>query len=172
MFQHYDRFSLQLILIVCAICEVFSACPAGFVFLSSTGKCYFMNTKTLNWFDAERYCNTIGSHLTTVLSSSEEVSIYDYILSPRGYSYNQVWVGLNDISNVGTWIWIDSSPVSYINWAAGQPNNEVQNCGALYKVITFAWYHMPCSELKISVCKYTGSSFVASEGKMYNRHFH
>lgn len=51
-------------------------------------------------------------------------------------AHSPVWIGLNDIDNFAghrMFRWSDNSPVTFTNWAKGEPNNYKgkQNCVAM-----------------------------------------
>ena len=49
----------------------------------------------------------------------------------------RVWIGLNQLSGYG-FVWSDTSPISYVNWASGEPNNQNgENCVDLNAVSGF-----------------------------------
>ena len=37
---------------------------------------------------------------------------------------NNFWIGLSDPNKSDDWSWIDSSQLSYVNWATGEPDNS------------------------------------------------
>ena len=54
-------------------------------------------------------------------------------LSPTLGSFDTksgVWIGLNDITTEGSFVWSDGSSVTHTKWTSGEPNNEfnIQDC--------------------------------------------
>ena len=43
-------------------------------------------------------------------------------------------MGLNDADGNGSWLWASGEPVSYSNWAPGEPNFAFERHGNLYEV--------------------------------------
>jgi hypothetical protein len=39
-------------------------------------------------------------------------------------STDDFWIGFNDITQEGNWIWSSEEPVTYTNWCPGEPNNN------------------------------------------------
>jgi hypothetical protein len=74
------------------------------------------------WLEAETVAVALGGHLATVDDAIENEWIrstwQNFPAAPR-----HLWIGLNDIAVEGTYEWIDGTPVSYLTWNAGEPNN-------------------------------------------------
>jgi len=59
-----------------------------------------------------------------------------------GLSSSQLWMGYFQIVNAATpaagWSWVDGDPSTFVNWAAGEPNDgatvesNTEQCGELY----------------------------------------
>ena len=67
----------------------------------------------------------------------ESATVNDFIrttyLDTSG-NYDDVWIGLSDQVNFGTWRWSDDSILTgYQNWGSSQPNNLLlnQHCTAM-----------------------------------------
>ncbi|XP_078005233.1 C-type lectin domain family 4 member K-like [Phascolarctos cinereus] len=67
------------------------------------GNLYYFSCGNMSWNDAERYCESRGSHLTSVTSVEEQEFIYQ-----KGADAT-FWIGLNNQKS-STWIWADGSP--------------------------------------------------------------
>jgi len=74
------------------------------------------------WSDAQQYCADVefGSTLASVHSSTQNTDMWN-AMQNRGH--NRAFIGLNDFSSEGTWVWSDGSSVGYTNFASGQPDN-------------------------------------------------
>ena len=99
---------------------------------------YDVDTVT-DWNMAQEYCEAQGGYLATITSQEENEFLYNYI-HQRGYE--SAYFGLTDEGSEGTWSWCNGEPLSYVNWADGEPNNEngSENYGMLYwKYIDGAW---------------------------------
>ncbi|MBL0317035.1 MAG: HYR domain-containing protein, partial [Flavobacteriales bacterium] len=79
------------------------------------GHTYFRSNNTALWPDANTAANALGGHLATISSSGE-----NSYLAGIGTHY----IGLNDQTTEGTWVWSNGEPVTYTNWNAGEPNNS------------------------------------------------
>ena len=71
------------------------------------------------WTAAESVAVSIGGHLATINDAAEDA----WVVSTFG-SYLPVWIGLNDRTTEGTYVWTSGEPVSYLNWRPGEPNNS------------------------------------------------
>lgn len=91
------------------------------------GHRYFYNLTGLPFAAAEAACEANGGHLATLSSEAEDLFVWQL----GGYTDN--WIGLTDIADGQTWVWITGEPMTFINWAPGQPIDDyygtIQNYG-------------------------------------------
>ena len=73
---------------------------------------------SLLWEDAEAYAQSLGAHLVTIDDAAEEAFVYTNFGSS-----DDLWLGMNDAAEEGTWVWADGSPVTYTNWYGSEPNS-------------------------------------------------
>ena len=71
--------------------------------------------------ECEDYCEERGGHLAVINSEEENYAIYSYLLEK---DRDHTFFGFTDRGDEGDWEWVDGSPVTYTNWASGQPNNK------------------------------------------------
>lgn len=75
-------------------------------------------SSSLPWTDAEAEAQQWHGHLATLDDGAEEAWVRTTFGIDEHY-----WIGFNDIAQEGTWVWAGGDPVSYTNWAPGEPNN-------------------------------------------------
>ena len=86
---------------------------------------YFFNPATLTADSAERFAVNLGGHLASIQSASQNDSIVKWLTVP-GHS-GAVWLGFNDVTTEGKFLWTDGSDTTYKNWAIGKPNAATAN---------------------------------------------
>ena len=81
------------------------------------------------WQSAEDEAVSLAGHLVTIDDMSEQTWLSGQFSAPE-----QFWIGL--VQNLddsacspscepgGGWVWVDGTPLSYQNWAGGEPNNN------------------------------------------------
>jgi hypothetical protein len=113
----------------------------------ANGHTYFVLEGT-TWEAAQAEAATLGGNLVTINDSAENQWLVDTFAGLPGFpftvfgpndSINSVvyWTGLNDIAVEGVFEWVSGEPVTYLNWAQGEPNNLVEgneDWGHLYIV--------------------------------------
>jgi hypothetical protein len=86
-----------------------------------------------NWTDSEAEAVSLGGHLATVRNQAEQDWIFNNF---GGYGGQQrlLWIGLNDTNQVFNFTWVSGEPLTYANWASGEPNNAggVERYVAMY----------------------------------------
>jgi hypothetical protein len=85
------------------------------------GKKFITYSYPLSWSNARIRCRADGGDIATVLSQEEQNTIVNRLPG------RAMWIGLNDISAEGTFVWADGSDSKYTNWHGGQPDNWMSN---------------------------------------------
>ncbi|XP_028289877.1 macrophage mannose receptor 1 isoform X2 [Gouania willdenowi] len=83
------------------------------------GMCYkiIAGQDNKKWQEARSYCINQGGNLVSI--TNEKVQAF---LTTQMLPYNQdFWIGMNDVNWENHFVWTDGKPVSYTNWAKGQP---------------------------------------------------
>ncbi|XP_069486451.1 C-type lectin domain family 4 member F-like isoform X1 [Ambystoma mexicanum] len=113
---------------------------------------YYFSQQVKNWNDAEKFCVSQNSHLTSITSPEEQ----GYLATMRGTAY--YWIGLTDQASEGTWYFVDGSPYKLRTlWAPNQPDNwltpqgERENCAKIYR--DDLWNDIVCSVELRWICK-------------------
>ena len=120
-------------------CIYFSGiCQPGWSYFG--GYCYFTSRACASWLTAVSNCSTMSSSLVTVHNQNENVYIQH---RPNG---ERSWIGLNDRSVEGSFVWTNKEISSFRFWAPQQPNdwkNEdcVHTLGAKHG---YTWNDVPC----------------------------
>ena len=99
-----------------------NACPAGHIY-GGTGNCYVGLAGPFDWPDAVAACLGVGGYPATAADAGENAHINAEISGDK-------LIGLTDLAVEGTFEWITGEPLAYVNWAAGEPDNNsgVQHC--------------------------------------------
>jgi len=118
--------------------------------------CYLLNTNGKSFQEAEDYCVTLGGHLASSLSQSENSFLGQLFASSSGSYW---WIGGQCGNGVAcnsgdSWSWTDGSTWSYNNFATddGQPGNTHGAC-VLYHRGPTDWMSWTCTTSAPFVCK-------------------
>ncbi|WP_422108066.1 HYR domain-containing protein [Winogradskyella sp.] len=94
----------------------------GFSLLGTFGdSTYFISDETITMGKAMASAELDGYELVTINSQAEN----DYLQGQTGGV--SIIIGINDLATEGTFEWQSGQPVSYTNWAGGEPNNSGGN---------------------------------------------
>jgi hypothetical protein len=77
--------------------------------------------KASSWEGAEARAQAMGGHLA-IINDIAENEFVRVNLANAGVTRN-VWIGLSDAAVDGTFVWADGSPLTFNNFASGEPNN-------------------------------------------------
>ena len=76
------------------------------------------------WPDARRLCQSAGGELAV----ADSIEVNDERASLlQGHGIGDAWIGLNDRQSEGVWIWLDTDPLGFENWAPNEPANASDN---------------------------------------------
>jgi alpha-tubulin suppressor-like RCC1 family protein len=101
-------------------------CPAadtlaGPIYNPANGHCYYL-LATNSWTASEAIAVNLGGHLVTINDASEQTWVFN-TFSTYGGTNRQLWIGLNDLAQKGTYVWASGESLTYSNWYPGEPNN-------------------------------------------------
>ena len=92
--------------------------------------------------EAQQSCEALGMHLVTISDQPEGAFVRSELgLPPSVY----VWIGLNDMSHEGRWVWVTGEPLTYIGWSEDEPNNANtgEDCASMWRSSS-EWLDHPC----------------------------
>ena len=112
---------------------------------------YTLRNTKLSWSDAKAACQAEGKQLASVHSASENIAL---LTAAAG---NKVWIGGTDAASEGTWKWSSTgTPLSYTNWASGQPYNYKGNEDCVEVYSDGRWNDNDCPNQREFVCERRG----------------
>jgi|GEM_PF-2709767 len=125
-----NRFAISAVLV--------SACTSGLLAgevsprIVRDGHTYFVITDR-DWNAAEAFAVSLGGHLATINDEAENI----FLVS--AFAGGETWIGLNDRDSEGTFVWTSGEPVTYTNWAPGEPSDSTGDENAAYLHSTGQW---------------------------------
>jgi len=134
-------------------------CLEGWSYYSPTDSCFKILTARFYWDEAKVACASLaqGSSLAKISTAEENYFVID--LMTKGNENFGFWMGANDISNEGSYVWLDGSKVSFADWNSGEPNNWRGNedCGHWKIPAGWKWNDASCKYRMSSVCQMSAS---------------
>ncbi|XP_039374162.1 C-type lectin domain family 4 member F-like [Mauremys reevesii] len=121
------------------------------------GNFYYFSHEMKSWDEAEQFCVSQDSHLTSVSSQAEQE-----FLSNETQEQDH-WIGLTDQETEGSWHWVDGTEyradASRGFWAENQPDNWHQGIGGREDCVHISpmnrnlWNDINCTEPFRWICK-------------------
>jgi hypothetical protein len=102
------------------------AIKASAIPLVYNGHEYFLTARASTWMDSEAQAVAQGGHLVAINDAQEAA----WIQANFGIN-TSIWIGFNDLATEGNWVWSNGDPVIYTNWLPGEPNNSLDEDGAV-----------------------------------------
>lgn len=114
------------------------------------GHWYRLFTEPRSFYTAQEYCRGMGAFLVTISDEAENRFVYSVS--------SQTWLGASDDRAEGVWVWVTGEPMTYVNWAEGEPNNCGQPDCRPEHYLTFSelplqWRDAPALELPF-ICEW------------------
>uniref|UniRef100_A0A914YV89 C-type lectin domain-containing protein n=1 Tax=Panagrolaimus superbus TaxID=310955 RepID=A0A914YV89_9BILA len=125
-----------------------SACPTGAI--KWQNNCFLFQTATSPFIVAEKTCNDLGGHLTSIHDEFENNFIAQY----AGLYFQDntdFWIGGTAMSTPYVWTWTDGSVFSFSRWHRGNPSNSGGNCISL-SLTDGTWSSSDCFKHQPFVC--------------------
>ncbi len=94
---------------------------AGPITNAATGHYYYLVGPSY-WTNAEAQAKSLGGHLAAINDAAENAWILDTFGNYDGIP-RVLMIGFTDQAQEGQWLWTSGEPVTYVNWAPGEPNN-------------------------------------------------
>jgi hypothetical protein len=106
--------------------------------------CYHFFASYATWQAALASCQSWGGSLVSINSQAEN----DYLWNNYVRNVTYTWIGLNDTSVEGTFVWANGDPVVYTHWyGGGAPINDAEDCIIMtaWHLDDGTWTDLPCS---------------------------
>uniref|UniRef100_A0A3Q2STN8 C-type lectin domain-containing protein n=1 Tax=Fundulus heteroclitus TaxID=8078 RepID=A0A3Q2STN8_FUNHE len=86
------------------------------------GHCFLLYRNEISWSDAQLACRKDGGDLVSIRNVEDQSFVISH--------YRNFWIGLSAPDQGTGYVWSDGSPVNFLHWADGQPNNKnnVESC--------------------------------------------
>ncbi len=122
--------------------------------LGPGGNCYFIETSGAGWTTAQTACRGRGTgwDLATVDDATEQAFLEGAMTASSDH-----WIGLNDRTTEGTYVWSNGGTSTYRNWESGQPNNSGnQDCVEIDDG-NGRWNDDDCGDNNPYICEHTNA---------------
>ncbi|XP_067232917.1 C-type mannose receptor 2-like [Chanodichthys erythropterus] len=139
-------------------------CPSGW--LSFSGSCYWLvsNQNLLtSWYLAQTKCFDMGANLLTIKNEAEQFFINAQLPDFHQVDIPDLWIGISDKDQDGTFRWVDKTAVEFSNWSPNFPQNTANqwDCGQIYTGnYAGKWESTNCFKNLGYICKMPGGQNV------------
>ena len=128
---------------------------------------YKIGSQRTSYSAAEDYCLSIGSSLASIHSASDNSAAQSLCsntdVNSNNYISDGCWIGLNDLTTAGTYVYQDGSTTDYgfsggsptgsDPWQSGEPNNyNNEQCIHMADVFNFNWNDITCGASNYPIC--------------------
>nr|XP_057939648.1 type-2 ice-structuring protein-like [Doryrhamphus excisus] len=96
-----------------------ATCPANWK--QHNNRCYYFESSTKNWADAETQCQTMGGNLVSIHADDEHKFL-------QTLTQTQAWIGGSGCQMPGSFFWIDGTAMANTFWCPQKPDNTLSEC--------------------------------------------
>uniref|UniRef100_UPI00358E4E95 macrophage mannose receptor 1-like isoform X1 n=2 Tax=Myxine glutinosa TaxID=7769 RepID=UPI00358E4E95 len=130
------------------------SCPTGWQSQDNLPSCYQVNGQERGsgqlWRKAQKHCTSEGAELLSISSTTEAKFVQNIVGTAEG---TEVWIGLNSINPELGFTWSDGSPVRFVTWRPGEPNNARGTEQCVTTDWLGRWSDRHCDAMMPWVCK-------------------
>ena len=117
--EYFSGINRSKLTIADEIAENCAITIGGYTYAVNTwGNSVYKTYEEMNYHDAKDQCEVDGAYLATPRSNEENAFIASLIPNAN------IWIGLNDIDEEGTFVSVDGEDVTYKKWSNGEPNDS------------------------------------------------
>lgn len=115
---------------------------------------YYYCPGPATWADARTFCMQFAADLVVLDDQAEQ----DFLLGQPLPAAPVVYIGLSDEAVEGTFEWVDGTPLGFMAWGMGEPNDALdgEDCAQL-GVPTGVWNDIACATAGAFVCEAAAS---------------
>jgi hypothetical protein len=132
--------------------------------LAPDGSCFGLITTPQTYVQAKAACAALapGGHLAYLKSAALDTLAETFVGNA------DTWIGADDLTTEGTFLWVDGSALTFTNWHTGEPNSGGLNATYQEDCVIIAgarvdkqWDDRPCDATEVatsgmfaSLCQY------------------
>ncbi|XP_061732356.1 type-2 ice-structuring protein-like isoform X1 [Nerophis ophidion] len=121
-----------------------SQCPPNWQ--KHNQRCFYFESSTKNWVNAEKQCQTMGGNLASIHQDDEHKFL-------QTLSQAEAWIGGSDCQTAGNWLWSDGTGMSGTFWCPQKPDDTLDECCLqTNSQIGKCWDDVACNTLLPFVC--------------------
>lgn len=76
------------------------------------------------WTDARNFAAARGWHIVTINDAAENLWVRQTFANFNAVVHPEIWIGINDVSVEGQFVWHSGQPVTFTNWNSTEPNDS------------------------------------------------
>ena len=102
-------------LVVVLFYSVKGICPDEWTIYNNN--CYKFGLDIVTWPECQSNCANLGASMLCVTDATTNEWMWD------NAGHTETWIGLSDIDQFGTFVWVEGCSSTYTNWEDRQPDN-------------------------------------------------
>ena len=115
---------------------------------------YYIAQEWLTWDEALARATALGGYLLTISSEAENTWVKDNLGDNKWDSY---WLGYNDKTEEGTFVWANGSDSAYTNWGGNEPNNAGDEDVVEFSGYNGTWNDLSSNDGRFFIIEFSGT---------------
>ena len=115
---------------------------------------YYIVHEWSTWDEALARATALGGYLLTINSEAENT----WVTSNLGdYKWDSYWIGFNDKTEEGTFVWANGADSTFTNWNGGEPNNSGDEDVVEFNGYNGKWNDLPSRDGRYFIIEFSGT---------------
>jgi hypothetical protein len=107
------------------------------------------DVRQVSWMEGKTDCESDGGYLMKIDSGNEDQQVENVL----GFGPPEVWIGLHDPNQQGSYLWTDGTPPSFTHWSstpsAGSPDCVMKSTNPF----DGRWFTRDCVGTRPAICE-------------------
>ncbi|XP_065364681.1 lectin subunit alpha-like [Calliphora vicina] len=146
----------NLTIFFCIFIKIMESKPVDKWYKENDFSPFFIETEIkYNWFEAWNECSAKNMSLVAVDTKEKNAALVK-ILSTKFDKHSNIWIGGNDLSDNGSFIWYPTGKrFEFTNWSEGNPDHytNLEHCVHYFDRTEYEWNDANCMQKMGFICE-------------------
>ncbi|XP_034478825.1 C-type lectin 37Da-like [Drosophila innubila] len=149
--------------------QVNSEATCGKNFTKVADKCLLASNQWYTWYEADRYCHSLGAALLSLQNQAELLQIEKWLSVSVPFKLSEFWTSGNTLGKKGVYFWQSTGEVArFLPWYPDEPKPASGDCLSLYPKEYNTTFGYSDYRLMIKSCTYPSPLVCEKQPQKYD----